>query len=353
MIYFKISSIIEDSENTNLSSIISSAKLKLVVKIGYTDDNDETAKKRDSIYRTENPSIIHYKYILGGDKEDEQYIHKYLKDYLYAEREWFRLTPEVVEFIESVNTVEDIREKVKGIGYNIELKRNYTNKSKVLNLLIPSILKVLGINDRLKYFSEYCTLSNLLRSTISYSKDYESEVLDAVMNLYSSQQFSDILKDYEVNKSIPVDEDFISNYNNIGNFVDKMKYLCNYIKNGGNFDSIKYGIDDEVVNYYIVFGPDRIKSMSYKRDRLDSAVKLELGNQTLDPSRLIYEEFSEGNRYSKAFIKEKLKDIYLSINYSKTAKATDLEEYFEMKAVNYMDKGKKTHGFEIIKRKEN
>lgn len=53
MIYFKISSVIEDSDNTNLSSIISTAKTNLVVKIGYTDDKEDISKNRDCAYRTE------------------------------------------------------------------------------------------------------------------------------------------------------------------------------------------------------------------------------------------------------------------------------------------------------------
>ena len=154
MIYFKISSIIEDSDNKDLHSIISTAKTSLIVKIGYTDDNPDIARNRDFSYRTENPSIIHYKYILGGTRDDESLIHQHLKDYLYSGREWFRLTPEVIDFIEKVNTIGDIRELLNITPSKILLSKmnykyvgnRYKDKSQVLKFLVPAILETIYPN---------------------------------------------------------------------------------------------------------------------------------------------------------------------------------------------------------------
>ena len=67
----------------------------------------------------------------------------------------------------------------------------------------------------------------------------------------------------------------------------------------------------------------------------------------------IKKSFIQGERYTKSEIKEKLKAIYESNGYNKTPKASDLEEYFEIKLCKVVDKfsGKLDNGFLIIKLK--
>jgi len=67
----------------------------------------------------------------------------------------------------------------------------------------------------------------------------------------------------------------------------------------------------------------------------------------------IYEKFEVGKRYSKSLIKEKLTKIYSDFRYDKTAKASDLEEYFELKSclISNKETGKRDNGFEIIKKR--
>ena len=50
-----------------------------------------------------------------------------------------------------------------------------------------------------------------------------------------------------------------------------------------------------------------------------------------------------------------LKNLYTSLGYNKTPKANDLDKYFEIRPCKMTNKetGKRDHGFEIIKRKEN
>ena len=62
--------------------------------------------------------------------------------------------------------------------------------------------------------------------------------------------------------------------------------------------------------------------------------------------------FQENTRYTKSYIKEKLKKIYDKLGYSKTAKASDIEEYFEIKVCQILNKETKKYdnGFELIKK---
>ena len=63
----------------------------------------------------------------------------------------------------------------------------------------------------------------------------------------------------------------------------------------------------------------------------------------------IYRLFKVGNRYVKADIKSTLKMLYDRLGYQKTAKASDLEEYFELKKIYTPDK---KNGFELLSKKQ-
>ena len=62
----------------------------------------------------------------------------------------------------------------------------------------------------------------------------------------------------------------------------------------------------------------------------------------------IYESFKVGEKYGKAFIKSVLKDLYSEFNYQKTAKASDLQDYFVIKLTKALEDGKWVNGFEIL-----
>ena len=67
----------------------------------------------------------------------------------------------------------------------------------------------------------------------------------------------------------------------------------------------------------------------------------------------VTQEFKPGEKYSKAEIKKMLQDIYDNINYPRTAKASDLGNWFEIKDAQWRDKaGKRVNGFEIIRKRE-
>ena len=63
--------------------------------------------------------------------------------------------------------------------------------------------------------------------------------------------------------------------------------------------------------------------------------------------------FKPDNKYLKSDIKETLRKIYESVGYNKTPKASDLEEYFEIKECKItISTGKQDNGFKILKLKE-
>ena len=107
-------------------------------------------------------------------------------------------------------------------------------------------------------------------------------------------------------------------------------------------------------NYYDILGFEGIKACkcqeSYVKRKIDS-IK---GNSMIDRDvkKEIYRLFQVGKRYINKDIKQSLKLLYERLGYQKTAKANDLEEYFEIKAVKFQDlSGKWVHGFELLSKK--
>lgn len=99
-----------------------------------------------------------------------------------------------------------------------------------------------------------------------------------------------------------------------------------------------------------MLGPDRIQANGYLETRLKKEW-IKKHSEVVPEEEMIstiYSTFKVGEKYSKSGIKASLKDIYNKYNYQKTAKASDLEEYFVLKSTSALNNGKWVHGFEIL-----
>lgn len=138
---------------------------------------------------------------------------------------------------------------------------------------------------------------------------------------------------------------FFEGYEKIEGIRDKLRWICEY-QMTDSARKLIYAQLDEKIQEYLQLGTDRLRALWYDV----SKIKKELNVESFDINKLkdaIYSEFNEGSRISKADAKAKLKEIYNQVNYTKTAKASDLEEWFEVKDV----KIKSSNGFELIRRK--
>ena len=146
---------------------------------------------------------------------------------------------------------------------------------------------------------------------------------------------------------------FVKEFDELPGFYDKMKALCE-----SNFSENEKLIILEQVpilykNLYLQLGPERLKANSYNI----TFVKRELlNNETINANDVreeIINRFLVSGRYLLSEIKEILKDIYMNFNIFSTPKASDLENYFEVKKIQITNKvtGKKDHGYEILKMK--
>ena len=155
-------------------------------------------------------------------------------------------------------------------------------------------------------------------------------------------------------KSKPIIE-FTEAFKNLTTFPSKLKYVCEFIKKNKELkDSILEYVPNYIKNYYTTLGYDICKKTLYRKSLLDKEIKKIQENQEINVIDLISKVISPGNKYSKLFIKTTLQEIYKDCGYKKSPKATDLEEWFELKPckINNKETGKRDMGFEIIKKKE-
>ena len=162
------------------------------------------------------------------------------------------------------------------------------------------------------------------------------------------------------NTVISVDrtDQFLEDFNNLTLFTDKMKalYDISFIFSEDEMDYVLGLIHMSYRNYFTVLGRDRIKSLSYQRSKLSLEYEKLKSAQTgeYDLQSMIYSGFKEGNRYTMYYIKQVLSDLYKELGLLITPKATDLENYFEVKNIQIINKetGKKDRGYLILKKKE-
>ena len=144
---------------------------------------------------------------------------------------------------------------------------------------------------------------------------------------------------------------------NLKQFSDKMRFLYSLHMDEDLAKQVLDNIyDTRFAKYYWTIPASRAGSLHYRSGELEEEYQSILHPE--DTSIIegevkdeILKEFVISERYSKSSIKARLERIYNSLKYNKTPKASDLEEYFEIKECRVLnsDTGKRDAGFEIIK----
>ena len=156
-----------------------------------------------------------------------------------------------------------------------------------------------------------------------------------------------LTRDDIVNQEV---SDFLFEYNQLTEARKKLIMLCEYRLSKEALEIVLSQLSDgdSIKSYFISLGPDRLKALGYKKNNIEK----ELGIVTFSKELLvntILSKFSVGDKIPNSSIKDILGNLYSSINYTAVPKATDLEEYFEVKKckVTTSDKGR-VHALEII-----
>ena len=320
-----------------------------LLKIGYTEDSKKD--KRFMAYRMHNPGYKLLYEVLGYSEDIEKRIQYKFKDLLYSEygREWFYYSEDIINFFKDIDSI-DLE----------SLPKNPIRGSKDFKKIKNECREVLSYFFNSKDTEDY--LKNIISKVkdqltrdyvLEYLRDDSSigpEGVDRYLNYLKCLETGIYCEDDIVNREV---SEFLKVYTGLNTIYDKLKLLCEYGLSSDAIDIVLGQIadSDEIKSYYTTLGPDRLRALSYSKTFIKKELNIVTFSQDL-LEKSMYLEFKEGDKLSLVDIKTKLTNIYDSISYDRKAKATDLENYFEVKkcTINFPDK--RVNGLEIIKKKE-
>ena len=323
------------------------SNLGLILKIGYC--KDDRAKVRTSTYLTENPTIKTLYTIPEGTEQDEKNLHHHFRKYLKYGNEWFSYEQEILDFFTTHTTKESLEELDLHLSQNklikLQKERNakfLENKQKYINPILHS----LGDIEILEYIKKQEELVEVLDNLFLTSSDIDSYFrgnypgIDFNTPEIISENTQKILQEFEEQQY----------------FTGKMKYLYSLNMDEDVAKQVLDNIyDTSYSKYYWTISASRAGSLNYQSGKLEEEYNSLMGFKTNENEikEKILQTFLVDSRYLKSDIKETLRKIYEELGYSKTPKASDLEEYFEIKECKITNSlGKQDHGFRIVKIKE-
>ena len=325
-----------------------------LLKIGYTEDQRQDIRFIE--YRLHNPTCQVLYTIPEATEEQEKKLHYRFKDLLYEDygREWFKYSEDIINYIKSV-TLEEI-DKLPGNPARRDQKilLGKREAKKIISYLFNT-------KEEIKEYLE--NLSEILGDTISGQTSLDYIKSDSKIDKNKLNKYFEIIKaretgiyceDQEVNQEV---SKFMRVYDSHTTMYDKLRCLCEYGLSKEAIEIILSQISDsdEIKSYYTTLGPQRLHALGYSVTRIKKALGIVVFSQDLLRSE-IYSNFRENEKYTLVNLKNKLTSIYSSINYYATPKATDIENWFEVREISIYEKKedggrKRIRGYELLKSK--
>lgn len=122
---------------------------------------------------------------------------------------------------------------------------------------------------------------------------------------------------------------FYSLFNSYSRFGDRIALFCNYADTHGLDEAKALSIDSCYFLYWSVLGSNLCQECGYSKTKMDSLVHE--ASVIADVSTAVLLAFTPGDSYKLKDIKNTLQQIYNDYGLNKTAKATDIEQWFEVK----------------------
>lgn len=295
-----------------------------LLKIGFTDN----LNSRLESYVTHTPDYELLK-TREGDLNLERYLLNYFKDLNYS-GEWFRFDQKIIDKFDTIqldqtSVIEDRQQKRLSTGTIKKIEEEFQiNHGIDINKDI-NIRRIYLIYLHRYPLVDKNNISNYVKSFLDYFNSISTNVIK-----------------------------FYSSFWEKKNAADKLKFICEN-KESLSLEELKEFFpllsNSAYENFYFGLGPDRCKALGYNYSALLKDYELKFFN-TVPVRERILSEFKVGSRLITSDVKEILRMIYQEFKYSKTPKATDLEEYFELKDIRLRDSnGKMSRGFEILSQK--
>ena len=127
---------------------------------------------------------------------------------------------------------------------------------------------------------------------------------------------------------------------------DKLRFICETEMTEQTREIIESQLDEKMRSW-LSLGRERLKELGYGVTQINA--EFEKVNTPKNLSNEVWAEFNEGERLTTSEIKTRLKDIYARLNYNKTVRASDIEEWFEISSCRVGTK--RIRGFELSKKK--
>ena len=290
--------------------------------------------------------------IPNGTEEQEKKLHYKFKDLRWDNSdEWYFYRDEIVNYIKST-TLEELDKlpsnPVRGDQKVLIGKRN---TRKILAYLFDTKEE---IDDYLEVLSDLLGDTISFNTSLNYIKsdpNIDKEKLNHFLEVKKCKETGNYAEDEILNNLV---FQFFKQYEELTTKRSKLKYLCECGLPNQAINIILSQIpdSDEIKSYYTNLGPKRLYELGYTESR----IKKELGVISFSEDLLkesIFKNFNVGDRLLLTDIKDKLTNIYTSINYEKAPKATDILNYFEAKpilltVIDDVGKKKRSNGYEIL-----
>ena len=248
---------------------------------------------------------------------------------------------------QKIPTPEEFEAKIQEKMVRTEKKLKNFEKAEFKDAAIEDLRDLIKSNN---YQKDYVGLNTRAGGTIR--PEINTLVLISEQRAFDIQQL-DYKDRFTVINALDLDftgvsgevNAFFAEYDELKTVYEKLYFLCEADLSEDARRIVENQVDGKIKSY-LTIGKDRLKALGYNSTKINK----ELGNYVVDKEdieMIIQKEFHEGDRLLKADIKEKLKKIYETLNINKSAKAIDIEEWFEVKRSKMEDK----EGLELVKQK--
>ena len=266
-------------------------------------------RQRDKNNPFKNDIVLFYKTKRKGEKELSEEDFKELQEKRKKE------TKDLLELFNSANNDQKSAylQKLKSDIQVSQYSRDFVSISKNTNLPVYNYLIEIS-NERAWEVSQ---------------KDYQDKI-SVTKSLYEAGYIN---TEYESEEDRIVSDFLDNNFYGTGRFEEQMRMYCEfcdlYKDNQDIMSSLDHKIkDSKYKGFYTFYGTKGCSSRKYQESDLIRGFKNDLKGDKL--ASLVYSNFKTGGRYTMKEVKQKLHEIYDLLGISKTAKATDLGNYFNL-----------------------
>ena len=320
--------------------------LGYMIKFGYSKNIKDRIKNGYGQYHR-NIKVLHtYKGEFTVD--DESRIKQYFRDcgLVLCKDEYLKYCSEVLEFFNTYNTSEKLKNKINTIPYKLKnkyYKVNYHFIEYIISKVYPDLTELLDLQEKRDEIFKTLRKYKEIEQYTYIKEEYgitENELKSYITNIISNP----------TSKAC----ELVIKFNELKDSRKKLLMLIG-LKDieeitEHDIDSFLGLIQPKYKDYYTIVGPEIIKAYGCEEAKIKKAWREKISNSEIQDNVVseIYGTFAIGNRYTKSDIKDTLNTLYKKLGYQKKAKATDLELYYYMKPILTSDK---KHGFELIGKK--